>query len=195
MNYYAKFIKKKLDKSIDKLSKVIHLFSVRPGKDFTRNRELPIKKLIEFLISMGGNTQTKELLEYFKFSTKTPTSSALIQQRNKLKPEALKFVFDEFIGSLNDLKTFNSYHLIAVDGSKVGIPLNPDDEETYVLSNKNSKGYNLLHINSLYDICNKLYLDVSIQAYRKSNEYKALVDMVRCWNVNTYLDLNFPILK
>lgn len=178
MNNYPKIVKRKLDASIAALSKVVYLFAKRPGKDFTRKRGLPIEKLVEFLISMGGNTQTKELLEYFKFSVKTPTSSAFIQQRSKLLPEALGFVLNEFVNSFKDWKTFKGFRLIAVDGSKVSIPLNPSDEETYVLSNKNSKGHNLLHINALYDICNKVYLDAVVQTYRKMNEYRALVDMV-----------------
>ena len=184
MNAYAKNIKKKLDRSIQNLSEIISLFSKKPGKDFTRDRKLPIKKLIEFLIFMGGNTQTKELLEHFKFDIKTPTSSAFIQQRNKLLPEALAFVLSEFVNSLKKLKTFKGYRLIAVDGSKVSIPLNPEDKETYANRNKNSKGFNLLHINALYDVLNNLYLDATVQAYRKTNEFKALVDMMKRSNIN-----------
>ena len=175
MNNYPKIVKRKLDASIATLSKVVYLFAKRPGKDFTRKRGLPIEKLVEFLISMGGNTQTKELLEYFKFSVKTPTSSAFIQQRNKLLLEALGFVLNEFVDSFKDWKTFKGFRLIAVDGSKVSIPLNPNDEETYVLSNKNSKGHNLLHNNALYDICNKVYLNTVVQTYRKMNEYKVVL--------------------
>jgi len=179
MNVYAKIIKKKLDESIGKLVKIIPLFSKDPGKDFTRNRKLPINKLIVFLIFMGGNTQTKELLEHFKFSIKTPTSSAFIQQRSKLVPEGLAFILSEFVGSIKNLKKFKGYRLIAVDGSKVSIPVNPDDKDSYAISNKNSKGYNLLHVNAFYDVLNKIYLDITIQAYRKTNEFKALVDMMK----------------
>ena len=178
MNVYAKTIKKKLDRSIQNLSEIISLFSKNPGKDFTRNRKLPIKEFIKLLIFMGGNTQTNELLKHFKFDVETPTSSAFIQQRNKLLPEALGFVLSEFVNSLKKLKTFKGYRLIAVDGSKVSIPLNPDDEDTYAKSKENSKGYNLLNVNALYDVLNKIYLDVKIQGYRKMNEFKALVEMV-----------------
>lgn len=179
MNVYAKIIKKKLDESVEKLAKVIPLFSKNTGKDFTRNRRLPIKKLVEFLIFMGGNTQTKELLEHFKFSTKTPTSSAFIQQRSKLIPEAIAFVLSKFVNSLKKIKTFKGYRLIAVDGSKVSIPLNSEDKDSYAISNKNSKGFNLLHVNALYDVVNKIYLDATIQAYRKTNEFRALVEMIK----------------
>lgn len=179
MNVYAKLIKKNLDTCIEKLAEVIPLFSKNPGKDFTRSRKLPIEKLIQFLIFMGANTQTKELLEHFKYSVKTPTSSAFIQQRSKLLPEALAFILGEFSKTLKKFKTFRGYRLIAVDGSKVSIPVNPDDKDSYAISNKNSKGFNLLHINALYDVLNKIYLDASIQAYRKTNEFKALIDMIK----------------
>ena len=46
MNIYAKFIKRKLDKCIYNVSQIICLFSIQPGKDFTRNRGLPIKMLL-----------------------------------------------------------------------------------------------------------------------------------------------------
>ena len=36
-----------------------------------------------------------------------------------------------------------------------------------------------MHVNALYDICNKLYLDASIQTYRKTNEYEGLIQMIR----------------
>jgi len=49
----------------------------------------------------------------------------------------------------------------------------------YTISNKNSRGFNLLHVNAFYDVLNKIYLDVTIQAYRKTNEFKALVDMMK----------------
>ena len=60
---------------------------------------------------MGGNTQTKELLEHFKFNVKTPTSSAFIQQRSKLMPEALSFILSEFVNSLKSFKKFKDYRL------------------------------------------------------------------------------------
>jgi len=178
MNVYANVIKRKLDESIENLSKVIFLFCKNPGKDFTRNRKLPINEFIKFLIFMGGNTQTNELLKHFNFNVKTATSSAFIQQRNKLFPEALGFVLSEFVNSLKKLKKFKGYRLIAVDGSKVSIPLNPNDGDTHVKNTKNSKGYNLLNVNVLYDVLNKIYLDAIIQGYRKMNEFRALVEMV-----------------
>jgi hypothetical protein len=40
------------------------------------------------------------------------------------------------------------------------------------------KGYNLLHVNAIYDLCNRFYVDTLIQNARQQNEHKALVNMV-----------------
>jgi len=34
-------------------------------------------------------------------------------------------------------------------------------------------------VNALYDVVNKIYLDATIQAYRKTNEFRALIDMIK----------------
>lgn len=184
MNFYAKSIKEKLDTSINKLVQNVQEFVKQPGKDFTRNRSLTIKKLVDILITIGRGSQTKELLEYFEYSTQVPTSSAFIQQRNKLLPEALAFVLINFTSSLSNFKKFKGYRLLAVDGSVAGIPLNPDDEETYIVNKKDSRGFNQLHINALYDLPNKLYLDGIIQPVRRKNENQALVDMLERSNID-----------
>ena len=179
MNNYPKLIKKRLDKCIRTLANKKDEYVKRPGKDFSRKRLFTFESLIEFLIIMGAGSQTKEILEFFKFDLKTPTASSLIQQRDKLKPEALLHLLQKFTSTFKKIKTFKGYRLFAVDGSKVVIPTNPNDYETYINRNKNTKGYNLLHVNALYDICNKLYLDATIQTYRKTNEFKGLVQMIK----------------
>ena len=48
---------------ISELSVCPWLFAKNPGKDFTRNRKLPFEIVVHLLISMGGNSIYKELLE------------------------------------------------------------------------------------------------------------------------------------
>jgi hypothetical protein len=179
MNNYPKLVKKRLNRCIRELANTKGEYVKRPGKDFSRNRLFTFEHLIEFLIVMGAGSQTKEILEYFKFDLKTPTASSVIQQRDKLKPEALLCLLQNFTRTFKTIKTFKGYRLLAVDGSKVTIPTNANDYETYIVSNKDSKGYNFLHVNALYDICNKLYLDATIQTYRKRNEHKGLIQMIK----------------
>lgn len=179
MNEYAKTIKKKMDQSIQKLLWNREDFVLNPKSDFTRNRKLSLKKLIELLITMGAGSQNKEILEFFKFDSTLPTASALIQQRNKLKPSALQFVLQEFANSFKKVKKYRGYRLLAVDGSKVPIFRDPDDPETFAILNQYSEGLNFLHVNAIYDICNKLYLDANIQAYRGFSEIRGFIEMLR----------------
>lgn len=43
---------------------------------------------------------------------------------------------------------------------------------------RNEKGYNQLHLNALYDLKNRIYVDTIIQPGRFPNETKALIDMM-----------------
>jgi uncharacterized protein with NRDE domain len=84
----------------------------------------------------------------------------------------------EFTNSHSTLKKYRGYRLLAKDGSELHFARNPDDLETYYQTNEDSKGYNMLHLNVLYDLCNRLYVDTVIQPSKVQNERKALVDMV-----------------
>ena len=154
------------------------LFVKDPKKDFIRNRKLKFDSVINLLLSMGGNSLGKELLDYFNYDPETASTSAFVQQRGKILPSAFKHLLDKFTGSFDNLKTYKGYRLLAVDGSDFHIYHNPNDAETYFKSNQNGKGYNLIHLNAMYDLCNKLYIDACIQSSMKRNEYKALCDMV-----------------
>ena len=179
MNEYAKSVKRKMDQSIQKLLWNRQDYVLNPKSDFTRNRKLSLRTLVELLITMGAGSQNKELLEFFKFDSTLPTASALIQQRNKLKPSALQFVLQEFANSFKKVKKYRGYRLLAVDGSKVPIFRDPDVPETFAILNQYSEGLDFLHVKAIYDICNKLYLDANIQAYRGFSEIRGFIEMLR----------------
>lgn len=178
MKKYSNSVKDTLTSIIKKMDERPENFVKNPGKDFTRNRKLTFESVIKLLLSMGGNNIYKELLEYFKYDIDTASSSAFVQQRSKILPSALEFLFKNFTSSYHNHKTFKGYRLLAVDGSKLNIAHNTEDTNTYIKSLADAKGYNLLHLNALYDLCNKLYVDACIQPIRNKNETGALVDMV-----------------
>lgn len=178
MNDYSDFMKKRLTDIIEEMATKPDLFVKNPGKDFTRDRKLTFKTVVKILLSMNGNCLSKELLEYFSYDTHTVTSSAFIQQRQKLLPFAFEFLLNEFTNTYEDIKTFDGYRLLAVDGSDLNIPLNKHDLDTYIQSLPNSKGYNLLHLNAMYDLDNKLYVDALLQPRNDRNEFAALIRMV-----------------
>ena len=177
MNEYPDSVKQNLCSIITLMEKDPALFVKNPGKDFSRNRKLPFETVVKLLISMGGNSIYKELLESQGYNCDTVTASAFIQQRDKILPYAFEFLLRSFTQTFRETKKYRGYRLLAVDGSDLLIARDPDDTDTY-FQNQNEKGYNLLHLNAMYDLCNKLYIDALIQPRRRMNENKALVEMV-----------------
>jgi hypothetical protein len=51
---------------------------------------------------MGGNNTYKELLEYFEYDVETATSSAFVQQRSKILPSTLEYLFKVFANSFDN---------------------------------------------------------------------------------------------
>lgn len=178
MSSYPKVVKKKLLSVIKSLDQRKEDFIKHPGKDFTRKRKLSFQTIVTFMLSMGGGSLENELLEFFNYDLETVTSSAFTQKRNKLLAKTFKVLLHEFTNSFNHYKTFEGYRLVAVDGSDLHIPHDPKNKETYFQSTPNSKGFNLTHINAMYDLVNKIYIDACVQPGRKEHEARALTDMV-----------------
>lgn len=182
MTKYCNYVKEKLNSIIKEMSKSPESFVKNPNKDFIRNRKLSFETVMKLLLSMGGNNIYKELLDYFKYDIDTATASAFVQQRAKILPKASEYLFKTFTNSFQNYKTFNGYRLLAADGSKLNIAHNPNDSDTY-LKCGDARGFNILHLNALFDICNKVYTDAYIQPIRKSNERLALNTMVDRSNI------------
>jgi hypothetical protein len=178
MDPYSSLVKETLISLIRDMSESPDQFVKAPGKDFTRNRKLPFETVVRALISMGGNSVYKELLEERGYDPDTPTTSAFIQQRDKILPRAFEFLLHELTKSHTRIKKYRGYRLFAIDGSGLHIPTNPDDNATHFNANPAGNGHNLLHLNAMYDLCDRIYVDAIVQPGRHKNEAKALVDMV-----------------
>ncbi len=63
---YPKCLKEKLISIVKEMAVSPAEFVKNPGKDFSRERKLTFETVINLLLSMGGNSIYKELLEYFK---------------------------------------------------------------------------------------------------------------------------------
>lgn len=178
MHNYSKFVKERLMSIVREMEKSPEVFVKNPGKDFTRNRKLSFEDIVILMLSMGGNSIYRELLEHFKYDITTATASAFVQQRDKILPSALQHLFKTFTYSFDNYKKFNGYRLLAADGSALNIAHNPRDSQTYIKCHSNARGFNVLHLNALFDLCNKVYIDANIQPIKSLNENKALTDMV-----------------
>lgn len=178
MQDYISFVKQALSETIKEMSTVPWLFVKNPKCDFLRKRKLDFESFFHFFISMEGRTLETELLDYFDFAPETPTASAFNQQRSKILPEAFEYLFHTFTNAVVQPKTWNNYRLLACDGSDLNIFRNPKDKETYYQSLPTDKGFNQLHLNALYDICSRTYVDSLIQNRIDENEFRACVEMI-----------------
>lgn len=174
-------LKGKLKSIVRDMAHKPELFVKNPGKDFTRRRKFDFADVITLLLGMGRGSLRTEMLEVHRYAADTPTASAFIQQRDKILPLAFQFLFHEFTRSLSGMKTYNGFRLLAADGTDLHIATNPSDPDTYAQNHPEKRGFNLLHLNTLYDLYNDVYLDALVQGRRTENEHLALVRMVdRC---------------
>ena len=147
-----------------------------PKRDFSRKRKLPFELMLKNIIGMGSKSITNELIDIFQASGEMPSASAFVQQRTKIKPEALKAVFDGFMSRI--LASVDKMRILAVDGSDTQIETNPKDKMSHIPTSIDKKSFNLLHLNALYDLEEHVYTDAIIQAAKSQNEHGALNEMV-----------------
>ena len=175
---YTAFIKEKLLSLINQIDQYHWLFTRNAEKDFSRIKKWSFGEIMRCIITMEGKSLKDELLEHFNFSADTPTNSSFNQRRAQILPEAFEFLFREFTAATSTENLFRGYRLLACDGSDMCIAHNPQDETTYFQSTPDSKGFNLMHLNALYDLPARTYVDALIQPGRQKNENRAMCDMI-----------------
>lgn len=178
----AKLVKSKLDSIIKHTLLYRDMFTVDPGVNFTRNRKLGLKNLVEFIIKLGSSSLQSELIKYFKLSDSLMSASAFCKQRDKLKYSFFQHLFRLFSSSFEEhMKTKFGYRLIAVDGSTFVCPRNPEDEQTFIKT-RDSKGYNQVHLNACYDLVNGIYTAASVAVSSKAHERKEFIQLLEQYN-------------
>jgi len=154
------------------------VFAKSPGTDFTRRRKLCFEDLLRLLISMQSGTVCHEILKYFDYDTDALSVSAFYQQRAKLLPQALPYALNRFNECFPLSLYKGKYTLVACDGCEFNIARDPTDPDTFHPPNgKSTRGFNMIHTVSLFDILNKRYLDCVIQPGMRKNEYRAICEL------------------
>lgn len=166
-------IREALYSAIRSVCSVSRLFARAPGHDFTRNGKLPLEKLITLILSLKGGSLASELLDHFGRSAAIASVPAFVKRRGRLLPEAFSFLFHLFVERTQPSTLFHGFCLPAVDGSDLHIPT-----DSFFPGKDDSKPYNLLHLDALYDLMSHTYLDASVCPKRLSDECRALCDMV-----------------
>ena len=168
-----KTVKKALKDAIQAVTDYKWLFSARPGKDNTRNRKFPFQKVIPFILAFRGGTLNHEIMDFFGLDPSAGTSSAFIQRRSTILPEAFESLFHDFSRSVDENKLYRGLRLLTVDGSDLQIAANPKDPDSYYPGVNGQRAYNLLHTNAMYDLHQHIYVDALVQKSRKTDESAA----------------------
>lgn len=180
-------VKQALDDAIQAVTDYKWLFSARPGRDNSRNRKFPFRKTISSILAFRGGILNHEITNYFGLDSTIGTSSAFIQQRAKILPEAFACIFQDFSQKTDEDMRYHGLRLLAVDGSSLQIAANPRDPDSYFPGTNGQKAYNLLHVNAMYDLLQHTYTDAVLQKRRTMDESGALTDMVDRSNIKKAL--------
>ena len=178
MKYTPALLREILQSLIRKLGETPEQFVRRPGRDFTRPRTLRFETVISLLLTMSENSVGKALIRRFKSMENTPSASALVQQREKLLPVAMETLFQRFTACLRPTGRFQGYRLLAADGSDLKSAAYPGDPASYRPGTARQHGWNLWHLNALYDLQSGIYTDVIVQKEHEKDEKAALCAMV-----------------
>lgn len=170
-------IKKMLFHEIDKVAASPSTYSFNPKADFTRTRKLPLRKLLSSIIGLESKNLSNEVIDAFGANPGLPSVSAFVQQRSKIKPEAFHDILINFSSQYLQ-KVNKELPVFAVDGSDIQIPTNPEDIDSYYPGTRGQEPYNLIHVNALYHLKEKVYTDVLLQKVHDYNEHKAIQEMI-----------------
>ena len=178
MSSKAICIREALYSTIRSVSAVSWLFARSPIRDFTRNVKLPFATLITLILSLKGSSIACELMEHFSCTKTLVSEPDFVKRRDRLLPEALETISRLFVENTRPSNHYKGFQLLAVDGSDLHTPTNPDDTASFIPGSGGQKPYNLQHLNALYDLCFHIYMDAIVQGRRQYDERCALCDMM-----------------
>lgn len=181
-------VKQTLFSTIDSLFEDRDALLYNPHSDFTRTKKISFGKTMLYPMVAGSDNSAMELLNLFG-EEDLPLPSAMIQRRNQVKPEAFRELFCRFIRRIPIRQTFRGYQIVSMDGSRLNLPYNPSDPDTFLQCIQGRKGINQMHLNSLYDPMNDIFLDVELQGIRQVDEKDAFC---RILDRNARLDPGLP---
>lgn len=172
-------LRERLFSIIRRIGETPERYARNPGRDFTRKRTLTPDVLIHLILTMDEKSIWKGMLGHFQKRIDTPSASAFVQQRQKLLPSAFEALFHQFSDHLCPRKKFRGYRLLAADGSSLKSGAYPADKDAYRPGTERQHGWNLFHINALFDLENGIYTDVIVQKEHTKHESKALCQMAK----------------
>lgn len=173
-------VKNTVSKLLKHMKTNVDNFSSNPGKDFSRSRKISFSGLMSYLIYSESKSLRRTIPSFFG-NKSIPSPAAVVQQRSKLKTYAFEFLLKRLNSRFPLLRKFGGYHLVACDGSSINIPKNRQESSTQMQYASGNGFYNQVHLNALYHIGEKRFLDAVVEPEKNHDERTAFVTMLeRC---------------
>lgn len=143
-------------------------------RDFTRERKMPFKDILRYIISQKGKTIAMEINNYYKEINKRDervTKQAFCKQRCRLNPEVFKVLGREYVESFyegGEYKTYKGYIVTAVDGTILEIPNSKELQKEYECqspTDNNKRKSARAKASGIYDVENNIMIDAIIEKY------------------------------
>jgi len=175
-------------------------------QDFTRTRKQSFMSTILFMVNQLKKSLSVEIDGFVrhlndKFSAKVShfTSSAFIQNRKKIDPEVFKHLSSVLTKSFyrpdnDEVKLLYGLRILAADSSGLTLPFTKELQERYgVVSNAETLNIVQAKMSVLFDVMNKLALDVVLDKGRASERDMALLHRSQ-WQKNDLIiyDRGYP---
>jgi hypothetical protein len=177
-----------------------NLFTTHPS-DFSRNRKLPIEKLIGILINLPKRSLSIEIQSFFEAlnqSESVCTKGAFSLQRIKLRPLFFKIWnnllvenFYKYYGE--NIKKWMGFRLLAVDGSNVHLINKPDVVEYFGSADNQFECVPMGRAIQIHDVLNDLTLWGDLVP-RKYGENTIIAQHIHCLPPDslTLFDRGYP---
>ena len=117
-------------------------------------------------------------MTYFNYDV--TTASTLLLSNNVVKYDRmhLNIYFNSLLPHTISINTFEDIDFSLLMGQRLILHIILMMKKRTLNLQRLKKGYNSLHLNTLYDLMNRLYIDAQIQPIRELNERQALIEMV-----------------
>ncbi len=149
---------------------------------FTRSRFLTLKRITFHMFTRGSQSLNDCLVKEFGNGNKRPDKSAWVKALGKID---ISYWIDlcSYISAESRkkarMRTFKGYHLYAIDSTSLALAsYDPECFQSNMITHGQVSSYYALHINSLYDVCNDMFVDTVIQKGKDLDERKAAIEMI-----------------
>jgi hypothetical protein len=138
-------------------------------------------RLVLFQINLATKSLTVELTRYFNrinynMEENSYTKQSYSEARMKMKHEAYIELNEDLVKeyySENDYKKYKGYRLIAIDGSRIGLPNKEELEKEFGLAENKGKSVPMAMSSMAYDVLNNIAINSYLERYETSEREMA----------------------